>query len=530
MREPTVLGLLGILEILYAVPISTRIILIGLSLLASLSPLCTFASFWQIKEWRWDRLREHVKREGIVVLFSLSRLALLATAVVFVAAQITTSLNALVALLSLLTIIGIVQVSMRRQPFPVWTSKAMVLTGVAIVADFLLAIILAPSAAKLSLGLLPFLQFLILATAWSLFYPLDRYLKAKTIRQATSLRVKFPHLRVIGVTGSVGKTTTKELLAHILGDLHPLSTPAHVNSELGVARWLLSILSKTQHDSSQPVIVEMGAYRSGEIATLSRMAQPIYGVITFIGSQHLALFGSREALIAAKGELLESLPVSGKAFINGDSDASLQTRHLCVCPVVVVGTGERADDIATEIEEMRNGLKFKFGQTMFTVPLHGTHNVANVLLAIEVAKELGLREERIAEKLKTFAPLHQTFEVREERGITILDDTHNSSAASFQAAITWADAQPFERKVLLSSGIIELGEESARTHRELGSLASDVFDAAFFLDRKSAELFRAGFEKSVSMLTKDAPTLSTSTLLVCVGRIPPESIRILLPK
>ena len=185
--------------------------------------------------------------------------------------------------------------------------------------------------------------------------------------------------------------------------------------------------------------------------------------------------------------------------------------------------------MATEIEETKSGLRFRIGETHYGVPLHGTHNVANILLAISVGEEFGLRPEAIAEKLKTFSPLHRTFEVREERGVTILDDTHNASAASFQAAVTWADTQPFEHKVLLASGIIELGEENARTHREIGVLASGVFEKVYFLDKKSGALFGEGFGRRVDALTTNVAPLDSSSLLVCVGRMPPSIIQSLLP-
>jgi UDP-N-acetylmuramoyl-tripeptide--D-alanyl-D-alanine ligase len=511
------------------------VVFVILTLTSALSPLLTAVHLWQLKEWRRDRLQEHLRSEGAArQLFGRIRPALL---VVFLLGLFVfpSERRWTLFFLVLFTAVTMFQVAKReRQMMPVWTAKARVLFGATLVATYVLAMLLVAYNYPLLLPGLVFLaigQPLLFAMIWFLFIPLDRVLKGRIFVRAAAAREALPKdAVVIGVTGSVGKTTTKELLAHILRDRHPHVTPAHVNSEMGVAQWFLREAAGLRGSDKKPIfIIEMGAYRRGEIALLCRMMQPTIGVITFIGSQHLALFGSQQALCEAKGELLEALPELGHAFLNGDSPYCKELTEKCKCPVTVVGTGGREDLEAYDIEETVRGIRFRAGDANFDIPLHGTHNVMNVLLAVAAARHLGVPLSNAAEKLRTFSPLSRTFEVRTEHGVTILDDTHNASAASFKAAIAWARTQPFDKKILVTSGLIELGEEQAQTHADLGAFAANVFDEVYFLHRKSAEEFERGFARHVKLLPEEQTVAPARSLLVCIGLVPPRAINALLP-
>jgi UDP-N-acetylmuramoyl-tripeptide--D-alanyl-D-alanine ligase len=514
---------------------TTFFLLFGLTLCAALSPLLTFAWFFQVKEWRWDRLKEQFKREGWVTTVFGGRIRpfLVLACIAAIPLKILRPPEALLTALGLLSVLTLLQFLLRRQRVPVRTSKALAIAGLGLLIDgvVFLALFFLPPPLPLLLPVLVLVQSLVILLSWALLLPLDRRLKRRTLDAGRTRRAAHPELLVIGITGSVGKTTTKELLAHILRDRHPLASPAHVNTEMGVARWLQQVLPAGRSlPPGTPLIVEMGAYRSGEISTLCRIVQPSIGIVTFIGSQHLALFGSQEALLQAKGELLRSLPPNGRAFLNGDCDLCRTMCPLSAAPVTIVGTGGKNDLEATDIEETPTGIGFRVGETQFYVPLHGTHNVSNILLAIAAAERLGLPRRTIAERIRTFVPPHHAFDVRSERDVTILDATHNASAASFKAAIAWAGTQPFERKILLTSGLIELGEEHERTHRELGSLAADVFDDVLFLTSASAQIFGEGYGQSITIVKKKTPPVARGTLLVCVGRMPQIAIRRLLPQ
>ena len=536
------------------------LLILTTTLVATLSPLLTFAHLWQIKEWRVDRLLTHLQEEGWLrqvfgVVRPLVILVFLCLALFFQLPSVTRGQGMLptwpewmlLALLAL-DLLFCLQLLLGRQPRTVWTMKATVLVTASLLLDTLIVVTATMDDWHLVIfsPLLVLLQPFILALTYGLFWPVDHFLKLQIIRRATTLREQFPDLTVIGITGSVGKTTTKELLAHILAERHPIVTPAHMNADIGIARWLIRELeiancelritahknapneSPITNRKSQILIAEMGAYRSGEIALLCRILKPSIGIITFIGTQHLALFGSAQALCKAKAELFDALPLEGHAFLNADSVSCAHLRDHCHCPVTTVGTGGISDVKATDIEEVPTGISFKVDGTRFVIPLHGTHNVTNVLLAIACAMQLGVMLETIAQRLLTFAPPSRTFQVREDHGVRILDDTHNSSAASFKAAIAWARTQPENQKILLCSGLIELGEEQERTHAELGAFASGIFQRAIFLHLRSGEQFAKGFGNDVEILSKKNLPVPPGSLLVCVGRMGPEVIRRLL--
>jgi len=506
------------------------LLLVLLTLTAALSPLLTFGTLWQVKEWRIDRLREHFRSEGLFLqTFGFLKPLILLLALPALLHQWVPYDTWTTGILSLLTILTVIRLAVNRQPRPVWTAKALSLVSGAAFFVLLTALLmlLLPSEYLPALAAIPLLAPLALLLSWILFLPIDLLLKRRIMRSARRARDRHDHLIVIGITGSVGKTTTKELLQNLLKDQGAVATPAYVNSEIGVARWITRTLSSTS--VPKILIVEMGAYCSGEIRRLCHFARPLIGIITFIGSQHIALFKSQEKLLAAKAELFDALPPEGAGIVNGDSPFAERLREHVHCRTVTVGTGGPADMEAFDIEETATGLRFRVGNTMITTPLHGTHNVTNILLAMAAAEVLGLKRPEIARRLPSFRPPEHTFSVRTIGMATLLDDTHNASQASFKASIGWAKAQPAEEKVLLTSGLIELGEEEDRVHAQLGVEAAGVFSRVIFSHPRHARSFARGYGKPVEILSKKTLPVLPGSLFVCVGRIPEETVRRLLP-
>ncbi|MEK7563297.1 MAG: UDP-N-acetylmuramoyl-tripeptide--D-alanyl-D-alanine ligase [Patescibacteria group bacterium] len=534
------------------------LILLGFGI-AALSPLLTFAHLWQIKEWRWDRLMDHAREEGAFRTF-LNPLRILVGAtwaagflILVLAIQMGYGENHSEGLLSVwglllpagLATLSILQITLRRQPLPVWTQKAKSIVALSVLLTTLFLVlfweytttgydkpgnVIETHPLRSLIIVLPFTESFVVMLAWTLLLPLDTFLKQRILNRARRLRSAHPEITVIGVTGSMGKTTTKELLACALGK-DAIATSAYVNSEIGVARWLLKNLDakKLRSQEASVYVVEMGAYRRGEIALLCSIAQPNLGVITAIGTQHIALFGSQEDLLSAKGELVEALPEHGHAFINIDSALSTKLRTRARCPVTTVGTGGPSDCEAFDIEETPRGIRFRVGETPFSLPLHGTHNVTNVLLTIAVAEHLKIPHAVIAERLSRFAPLPGTFSVEERNGVTVLNDTHNCSPESAAAAIRWAESRPASQKILLTSGIIEQGKETLSVHRELGQQCVPVFPRVIFLNKKLAQFFAQGYGKNVEIYSKEITPVSAGSLLVCLGRMPKSTIERLLP-
>ena len=497
-----------------------QILIFGLLLLASVSPLLTFASLWQIKEWRVDRLREHLRSAGMLrQLLGITRPAILIVGILLRNVNLT---------LIGLTVFSVLSVGLQRQRYPVWTMKAKILVILSLFITGLTGYWSLVNNQWLMVAI-PLLQPIALLIAWLAFLPVDQLMKERIMKKATSLRSTYSNATVIGITGSVGKTTTKELIAHIVQGRNILYTPAYVNSEMGVAQWLLTELPKHSIEEDLIIIVEMGAYKTGEITKLCDITKPQMGVVTFIGSQHIALFGSQERLCQAKGELLECLPEDGTAFINSDNSLCANMVDRCICAVVTVGTGGHADLEAFDIEEATQGIRFRVEQQSFSLALRGSHNVTNILLAIAVAKNLGIDLATAANRLHSFTPPHHTFSVRKERGITILDDTHNSSPSSFRASLAWAKSQPMERKILITPGLIELGTNEDRIHRELGAASNGIVNRVIFTGKHGRSAFAEGFHGSVEQMSKDIDTISEGDLLLCVGRIHEKQIFALLP-
>lgn len=523
------------------------ILLIGL-VLAYISPLLTFTSLFQLKEWRMDRLLEHLRREGYVrSLFGRIRPPLLMLLFLATCIYLSTPfydkpddsenfgmgiliMLVIVNVLLLFALLSIIQIVTRRQNMPKWTKKAALITILAILIEAGTLIITFYKNPVLTI-FAPFiviLQPLFVLTAWAILKPLDFILKKRVMNRARTLRSSMKEVTVIGIAGSVGKTTTKELLAHVLQDLKPITTPAHVNTEMGVAQWLISQNSQTRKlANSQLFIIEMGAYAKGEIALLCSIAQPTIGVMTALGSDHLALFGSEEAIIETNGELIESLPKNGHAFFYGENDGCKKLAAQALCSVTLTGAG---DLIPSNIAQTQDRLSFTIGNMPFAVPLHGHHNIHNTLLAIGTARHLGITDNRIKELLKTFRPPAHTFNVRTERGVLLLDDTYNISPLSLKAALDWAASQIQRPRTLLTSGLQETGRDENRFLQDLGSYARGKVDRVIFTHSHGTKTFAKAFQSPVEILGKETKHVESGTVLACVGRMPLSTVQRLLPQ
>jgi len=465
-----------------------RLLILG-TLLGSLSPLLAFVQLFQLKEWRLDRLREHLRRDGWIATY---------LRILFRGA------------------IG-------KQRVPVWTKKALLITLTAIAFTAALTFALPRGAATtLVLALLIIaLQPLSVLLAWLAWKPIDLFLKRRLLARASAHRATFVDATVVGIVGSVGKTTTKELLACLLEDMHPIVTPQHVNTELGVAAWLLTAVPR---GAKQPfLIVEMGAYAKGEIATLCRVAQPTIAVVTALGSDHLALFGSEDAIVDANAEILDALPAHGKVFLYGANEQASGLARRTHLPTVTVGPADIHD-----IRETDRGLAFDMFNTRFNVALHGRHNANNAALGLSVARDAGIPPERLRELLARFRGAPNTFKLRTERGVMILDDTYNVSPLSFRAALEWAKLRPERPRVLLTSGLLETGAEEAHFLQELGTLASTCVERVIFTTDAGKDAFETAFDSPVESLAQAKP-VTDDALLVCVGRMPTTIIQRLLP-
>jgi UDP-N-acetylmuramoyl-tripeptide--D-alanyl-D-alanine ligase len=297
-------------------------------------------------------------------------------------------------------------------------------------------------------------------------------------RLAAAWRVRFSP-RVIGITGSVGKTTTKEIAAAVLRQRFvTLKNRGNLNNEIGLP---LSVLDLDEHH--QRVVLEMGMYDVGEIAQLCRIARPHVGVVTNVGPVHLERLGTVERIAQAKAELIEALPVDGVAILNADDLLVAAMAGRTQATIFWYGLSPDADLWADEIEgEGLEGIRFRFhyqGETVHVrVPLLGRHSVHTALRAAAVGLVEGLSWEEIVRGLQQLDVQLRLIASRGLNGATLLDDTYNASPASTMAALNLLADLPVHngRRIAVLGDMLELGSYEEEGHRKVGVRAAYVAD------------------------------------------------------
>ncbi|BDV44463.1 UDP-N-acetylmuramoyl-tripeptide--D-alanyl-D-alanine ligase [Geotalea uraniireducens] len=287
---------------------------------------------------------------------------------------------------------------------------------------------------------------------------------------------------VVAVTGSNGKTTTKEMLAAILSRTGAgLKTSGNLNNLIGLPQMLLQL-----NADHRWAVLEMGMSAFGEIDRLAEIAQPELGIITNAYPAHLETLGSVEGVARAKGELFLRLPVGGCAIFNADDPL------IVACPspdgVRRFSFGlHNADVTAAEIESLgRDGQRFLLRLPTATVPVKlrafGRHNVANALAAAAAAYLLDIHPEEIARGLEDFTPYARRFNLEEVGGLVLIDDSYNANPASMAAALTTVRELHDKRSAVAVLGdMLELGEGTEEAHRQLGRLAATCVNRLYVL-------------------------------------------------
>jgi len=284
------------------------------------------------------------------------------------------------------------------------------------------------------------------------------------------------HARVIGITGSVGKTTTKEIVAAVLGARYRvLKNEANYNNEIGLPLTLLRLTQRHQR-----AVLEMGMFALGEIRTLCEIARPEVGVVTNVGPSHLERLGSLEAIAAAKAELVESLPPQGYAVLNADDPLVMAMADRTRARVLTYGTSDGADVRASEVESRGlEGVAFRLhwrGEAArVETHLPGRHIVSNALAAAAVGLADGMALAEVSAALAA-AEVPLRLQVHRGRnGCTLLDDTYNASPASMAAALDLLAEIP-GRRIALLGDMAELGAASREGHLATGRRAAETAD------------------------------------------------------
>lgn len=305
-----------------------------------------------------------------------------------------------------------------------------------------------------------------------LLKPVEASINARFRNEAIDILRSMPDLKIIGITGSYGKTSTKHYLQRILSERYDvLITPGSYNTPMGVIRTIREMMKPY----NQVFICEMGAKQTGDIKEICDIVHPQIGIVTAVGPMHLESFKSTENVRNTKFELIDSLPPDGFAVINNDFDmcASRVVTNVAAAHYGVSNT-EDCDYKVTDVTYTPEGTRFSIEGTdglhlELRTHLYGECNISNLLAAVIVALRLGLTEEEIRRAVESIEQVEHRLNVKKTPGgVTIIDDAFNSNPHGSRMAVDVLSQFKTGRRIIVTPGMIELGSEQERLNRELG--------------------------------------------------------------
>ena len=275
--------------------------------------------------------------------------------------------------------------------------------------------------------------------------------------------------RVVGITGSCGKTTTKNVLVELLSTRwKTLGSPASFNNEIGVPHTLF-----LADESVQALVVEMGTNHHGEIARLCEIAEPEAGIVTTVGASHLEGLGSVEGVAHEKGALVRSIPAHGFVVLNADNLHTARMAAEARCKVLTFGLDGVGDFTATDIVFDRGGTSFRVFGKRLRSPLLGLHNVQNVLAAVAACHGFGIGLDEVAGAIENLSQTKGRLNVVQAGRLTVVDDSYNANPESMRGAIeTLEKMDGHRRRVLVLGDMAELGPLSGELHYQTGQRAA----------------------------------------------------------
>ena len=348
-----------------------------------------------------------------------------------------------------------------------WTLRAkLILVGVFLLAGLIVSILMsALGIVGLVIGLaLSYISLpLLIVGSDGALRPLILLQKRSILARAEAVRTKYNHLVVVGITGSYGKTTTKHILAGVLSSKKVLMVPGNINTDIGVAQWITGHANELA--DAEVLIVEMGAHHPGDIEALCAVAQPTHGILTAIQPVHLERFGSVDAVAQTKLELAYA---SSRAVVLNMHDENIARYTTPLTLAKDVDIVRVADDIRVTYKDNFSGMTFTYKDVTFETTLLGTHIPHLLALCVPVAERLGVS---LADMQWGFSavstPDHRLSVTHNPyTRITIIDDSYNGSLNGFKAALEVL-SHARGRKVVLTPGIVELGDMQQEVHEAL---------------------------------------------------------------
>lgn len=363
----------------------------------------------------------------------------------------------------------------------IWTLKTKLLTSVSILFQLLFSYMLTlyfhlPTFTLVFFALLSFyFGFLFLAIAVIMLWPVDYLTKQVIVYLAKRKLATYHDLKIVGIAGSYGKTTMKEIVATILSEKYRvLKTPENINTLLGIARLILRKLDS----DIQIMVVEMGEYKRGDITEICRLTTPGVAVVTGINEAHLERMGSLENTVEAIFEVVKNMRPEGLVVLNGDDER-------------ISGSYQRF------IGKRKHFLYRSVGTDAVQTPLLGSYVKGVVCGAAYVAKYLGLDETRIDNAIKRLKPIpHRLQPIEGAQGVLVIDDSYNGNPAGVHEAIKVLSTFKDRRKIYITPGLVETGEKTREIHYNIGRELAEVADIIVLIKNSVTPYIAEGLKKS----------------------------------
>lgn len=341
----------------------------------------------------------------------------------------------------------------------------------------------------LFLGILGYLNYFIVFIANIINKPIEK-LVYLSYKYKASKKLKQINIPVIGITGSYGKTSSKNIVNDILSiKFNTFATPKNYNTTYGLILTINNYLDKF----SNLFIAEMGAFKKGEIRKSCKFVKPTHGILTTIGQAHLESFGSQENIQEGKFELIESLPSNGIAILNGDDPFQVDYRLKNDCQVYWIGVENHDVDLYAfdiQLSHMGTNFKVKFKNLdevyEFNTKLLGKHNVYNLLDGILLGYLLGMNINELQRGVSKVKPIEHRLELKKLGDIHLIDDAYNSNPVGSKAAVEVLGLMP-GMKIIVTPGMIELGEEQYNLNKQFGTYIADNVDYAILIGHEQTK-------------------------------------------
>ena len=493
---------------------------------------------WQLKEYHLARFKAHfqtAKGKKLIFNYLLFIKIILAPALFFYFYYFFWVLFLIFSLEFLFSFLNFLKRTLKK---PVFTKKTILVVGAGLVLEILIIYYFFPLSENIfyfSLLILDIFALFIFSILVLSLEPIAIFWRKKNIKEATIKREKFKDLTVIGITGSYGKTSTKEILSVILGEnFKVLKTKEHQNSEMGISQCVLGELDP-EH---QIFICEMGSYKRGGIKLLTEIVKPKIGILTGINEQHLATYGSLENIVKTKYELIESLPQDGLAIFNGNNKHCLDLFSKTNIAKKITNKDIWAEDIKIDKEFIFFKVRTNGDSADFRINLLGSYWIENVLMAALVAKELGMSLEEISQNCLKIKPFPGAMKlIRSSEGLNVVDATYS---ANLNGVISHLDYLKnwTGKKVIIMPCLIELGKSSAEVHRKIGEKINQVCDLAIITTKECFGILGGGrkegkvlfSEKSKDIYDKIKNFSGKEDVILLESRVPKELLNLLRTK